>query len=265
MLSYPMEKLKECVELLRRLRPEVVEPGQGKMQPMFAMIAPPSLPHTPAFMIFYDGPEEEAKKIAKPLYDLEPINTMGGMMPYTAVTGIFKMMEMKGFDRWASSSLHLTYPIDTEVLLAGIDKFLERVKHHGDAFKHSSFIVDLRDYRKVASVPTDTTAYANRYDAAVVVPDFRWDDAKLDQTARRETTGIAAFMKEMLKDKDKRTRVQHDGEREFESFYPNVSSGTEKIESVYGSNLPRLRDLKAKYDPDMMWNKWFSLTVYMSG
>ena len=168
---------------------------------------------------------------------------------------------MKCFDRWSSTSLHLNYPIDTDVLLAGIEMFLARINHYGDAFKNSSFIVDLRDYRKVASVPTSATAYANRYDAAIVIPGFRWDDPNLDQTAMQETKDIAAFMKKKLKDADKTTRVQHDGGREIESFYPNVSSGTEKIESVYGSNMPRLKELKAKYDPDMMWNKWFPLTT----
>ena len=87
-----MEKLKDCVDLVKRLKKEAVEPAGGKMQPMFALVAPPGLPHSPAFMIFYNGTEEEAKKLAEPVYALGPVNTMGGMMPYTAVTGIFKMM-----------------------------------------------------------------------------------------------------------------------------------------------------------------------------
>lgn len=53
--------------------------------------------------------------------------------------------------------------------------------------------------------------------------------------------------------------MQDDGQREVTAIFPNVSSGIEKSMSVYGNNLPKLRELKAKFDPHSMWNKWYPI------
>lgn len=36
----------------------------------------------------------------------------------------------------------------------------------------------------------------------------------------------------------------------------NYSSGLEKVNNVFGENLPRLRNLKRRYDPDFIYDKW---------
>lgn len=40
-------------------------------------------------------------------------------------------------------------------------------------------------------------------------------------------------------------------------WFVNLSNGTEKAEDVFGANLPRLRKIKAKYDPKKVWSKGF--------
>lgn len=40
-------------------------------------------------------------------------------------------------------------------------------------------------------------------------------------------------------------------------WFVNMSQGTEKPEDVFGEHLPRLRKIKAKYDPKKVWNKGF--------
>lgn len=38
-------------------------------------------------------------------------------------------------------------------------------------------------------------------------------------------------------------------------FFINFAQGDEPITKVFGANLPRLRKLKAKYDPKRFWGK----------
>jgi len=38
-------------------------------------------------------------------------------------------------------------------------------------------------------------------------------------------------------------------------FFLNFAQGDETLEEVHGPNLPKLRKLKAKYDPNGLWRK----------
>ena len=94
----------------------------------------------------------------------------------------------------------------------------------------------------------------------MLIPDFRWEKAEDDEAARNLAKSISNFVKEKVKEQRAMAKIQVDGQRDVTMIYGNLSSGTEKIESVFGSNLPRLRELKKKYDPDLLWNKWYPIT-----
>jgi FAD/FMN-containing dehydrogenase len=42
--------------------------------------------------------------------------------------------------------------------------------------------------------------------------------------------------------------------------YINFAHGDETLEAIYGSSLPRLREVKKKYDPTGAFNQWFAIT-----
>ena len=42
--------------------------------------------------------------------------------------------------------------------------------------------------------------------------------------------------------------------------YINYSSGDERVRDVFGEHYDRLAALKAKYDPHMVFRKWFPIT-----
>jgi FAD/FMN-containing dehydrogenase len=45
-----------------------------------------------------------------------------------------------------------------------------------------------------------------------------------------------------------------------EKQYSNYGLGDERVRDVFGENYERLQKLKAKYDPDMVFHKWFPIT-----
>ena len=40
----------------------------------------------------------------------------------------------------------------------------------------------------------------------------------------------------------------------------DVVTGGDKVKKLFGSNYPRLQTIKAKYDPNLVFNKWFPIT-----
>ena len=44
------------------------------------------------------------------------------------------------------------------------------------------------------------------------------------------------------------------------SRYINFAHGDEDLESVYGVNVERLKEIKQRYDPNGHFNQWFPLT-----
>ena len=260
------DKLKACVSLVNKMHDLSIKETDGKLQIMLALMAPPGAPALcPAFLAFYNGPEDEAKKLIEPILNLEPLATMGGGCNYTNTTQLPPGIEVAGYERYAASSAHMDYPLDESLILDVFERFREVAGKYGDVAKPSKCILDIRNYEKVAAVPAASTAYAGRYNNAWLMPDLQWNNPSLDAKMREEVTAITAFVREKLQEKKVTAEVQGDGQRDVTAIYPNISAGgEEKAKSVFGSNLPRLQALKHKYDPDSMWNKWFPIAPVAS-
>lgn len=190
-MIFPENKLQASVSLINKLHTDAVIPANGKLQLMFAMIAPPgSLKLCPGWIVFYDGPEDQARTLAKPIFDLGPIMTMGGMMPYSQVTVHAPGIDPPGFNRYAASSTHMDHPLNKELLLNIFKRTQSIIDKHGESAAACKCILDVRDYRKVASVPGSAMAYAGRHNTAFVTSMSQWADPKLDLVMREEVVGI---------------------------------------------------------------------------
>ena len=218
------------------------------------------MPICPAFMVFYDGPEEEAKTLAAPIFSLGPAMVMGGMTNYTTTTGFPDILKLEGFQRYATSAAQMSYPLDESLMLSTLQLFIEVMQKYGSVLQPSKCFIDLRDYRRMASVPMDATAYANRNNVAIIGVDYQWDDPSLDKEMRAAAVAYSTHVKDLVKERKLKALVHEDGQRDITACYPNFTTGDEKILSVYGENLPRLKELKRKYDPEFMWDKWFPIS-----
>lgn len=180
------------------------------------------------------------------------------MKRFADTTEIPPYLVFEGFDRYAASSAHMAYPLDHDLLLEAMTMFRSIIHKHGHHLLHASkFILDLRNYQKAASVPIEAMAYAGRFDVAWIIPDLQWDDPSMDATMRKEVTGITAHIRGKLQ---KRRDSVAGAPGDVTAIYPNISAGgEEKAKSVFGSNLPRLQQIKARYDPEFLWNKWFPI------
>ena len=211
---------------------------------------------TPVFRVFYNGPEDKARQLAAPLYDLGPTHCIGGMCRFPSTTDIPPHVNFPGYDRYSVTSAHLDYPLDEDFLLETFQRFRNVVEQYPARLAPAKCVLDLRSYKKVAAVPVDRMAYSGRYDTAWLIPELQYDDPELDAIMSRELVGITSFVREAMMKK----KAQMPTHRDYTAIYPNLSEGGEgKSKKVFGPNLQRLQQLKAKYDPDMVWNKWFPI------
>lgn len=134
-------------------------------------------------------------------------------------------------------------------------------------------LTDFVPLRKVLSVPSDATAFRSRGPQHNVVVKVAWKDITEDKAVlgRKITHELADIF----------TSVE-DVPLEHENYgYGNLGSSlvlpygsiagqhnfiesdeswpADKTKRLFGANLPRLQQIKAKYDPDMVFHKWFPI------
>jgi hypothetical protein len=62
-----------------------------------------------------------------------------------------------------------------------------------------------------------------------------------------------------ITEKVKASKKQKDGKSQ-DAFNFNASGGSERVKDAYGGNYHRLKEVKRKYDPNFVFNKWYSIS-----
>lgn len=111
--------------------------------------------------------------------------------------------------------------------------------------------------QKILSVPRDATAFYQR---------GKWIDwhAMIGWGQRSELDGWVAEWAQRLVDKVVELEKADDGVLEElktggQNGYWYSGDGIDK-KQLFGTNYERLRTLKKKYDPDMVFHRWFPIT-----
>ncbi|KAF3907141.1 hypothetical protein ABW21_db0205284 [Orbilia brochopaga] len=258
---FPPNKLDDVIGLFNTIHLDYIMKSNGKFAANgFFAIRDGII--MPGFLTYYDGPEEEAKKFVKPLEDLGPISPPSGgrMVPHSASTDWkqFATMFPPQFNRIVGTSTQVAYPVSPVVLKKTLELFQQKVALYPENLGVSKLILDLRDYTKIASVPLDATAYANRRTGMLIAVDFIWDDSKLDEIMMAEAKDFIGTIRQTIKETNEQNGITDvGGHVAATTLYPLLTDGEEKLASVFGPNLQRMRELKRKYDPDVMWDKWY--------
>ncbi|KAG7089811.1 hypothetical protein E1B28_011460 [Marasmius oreades] len=135
-----------------------------------------------------------------------------------------------------------------ELLLAVYDKWLAFTEANDDV-RASAVLFDLTSPNKFAEVRSDETAHPHREPSYWMAVQGRSKTDASVESAREFATSIVSFVREKNAELSGRDL----------GWWVTLCQGDEKPEDVFGSNLPRLRKVKAKYDPKKVWKKGFGI------
>lgn len=254
MFAFGPDKLEPFLALINPLYETVVKCA-GKLVVMIAFaVLPDTQGVSPLGLIYYDGPEAEARSLAAPLFDLGPVMNQVSMKRYPEVTVMSPMMlGPPTHQRYACKNVPLVPPIDTESIKGVIEDFGVFMDKYGASVSPSKVALELRYSGVTSSVPVNAMAYAGRRKACLIIAEAQYDDAALDTAMRSEVKAIIENLKERL------IKNAPHGDEDAIVLNANIGTGDEKARSIFGENLPRLKELKKKYDPGFIFDKWFPI------
>jgi hypothetical protein len=251
-MLFTPDKTKPFLELTHTLK-NTVDSADGKLAIFIAWAKIPAMPAVHPFcLVFYDGPEDEARKLLEPLYALGPVAAMATMKTYAECT--MPSPEIIGpltHQRYATSNAQMFNPLDTDIVQGLVDDLAVFFDKYGDAIGPSKVALEFRHHAKSSSVPVTGTALASRApDQVWTVIEAQYDASVSDAVMRAEVKTMSDKIKDSL-------RKKYPDRGAF--FNANIASGTEKVSDMFGENLPKLRELKRKYDPNFVFNKWYPI------
>ncbi|KAF4630888.1 hypothetical protein G7Y89_g7244 [Cudoniella acicularis] len=235
--KYRVHKQGDVLQILNLIETfqKLVDGSEGKLLLMVAFIKTPGMPSVhPICLVFYDGPGEDAIRITAPLWEAEPVASMVAMHEYADITKPSDFVNGPPSHQNYSTSNALMYvppKIDViERLIGDFDAFMTK---YGAAVSPSRIGIEIRSYAKSASISPSATALAARRPATLVLLEAH----KVKDSVREEglEKGGSNFVN------------------------ANIADGTVKALDMFGENLPRLRELKRKYEPNFVFNKWYPI------
>ncbi|KAL0567059.1 hypothetical protein V5O48_014932 [Marasmius crinis-equi] len=114
-------------------------------------------------------------------------------------------------------------------------------------FKASTCMWELGHRDKIAEKKTGDTAFPARSPHYYLVVTARNTDPTDDSKAKEWASKVASSVR--------RAQVEKTGKALTTPASFALSPETVKVEDVFGENLPRLKELKAKYDPERVWSR----------
>ncbi|KAF4214574.1 hypothetical protein CNMCM6805_008380 [Aspergillus fumigatiaffinis] len=247
LLAFPPDKVEQVIEQLN-LTLENPDPRGGAIC-IFAQ--PPGAPVPMAnVIIFYNGTQEQGEKRFAGLLALDPVVNTTTMIPYSQLNSLQNPMATYG-GRKSFKGVFFHPPLAPAFARSMLADFTARLQAEPD-LAASALLLEFYDMRAICAVPREATAFASRSSTQNGLILLRWTDARKDGEHRAWAREMQARWKAELD-----TRVQ-EGVPQYINY---AEPGDSVVNNIYGENLGRLQELKAKYDSNNVFHKMHPISL----
>ncbi|KAG9046102.1 hypothetical protein FS837_005089 [Tulasnella sp. UAMH 9824] len=255
-LIYTIDKLERLLNAVEDWH-ETAGPDEGLHWGCMRVL-PGAQPGTPTLiaMYFYNGDAADARKAAKKLYDVGPIAEKAMEdLPFIKLNTLQNESSAHGGRKYIKG-LTTRSRASAEAIQAVLQAQDEIVKSN-PALVHCGILFDYCPKKSVVEIPLEATAYAGRGTGAEGIIFQFYTDAALDESVQRQVRGWSQILSE-------KTPVAFRTGKGGESYgvgYTNFDPDAAASDAarVFGANYQRLREVKRKYDPEKVWNRWYPI------
>ncbi|KAG8944176.1 hypothetical protein FRC04_002132 [Tulasnella sp. 424] len=203
------------------------------------------------FIGFKNSDAEEGEAAFKGFVELGPLENVSGMSPYEKLNTMLDSYNVPGHRlHW---TLHLER-LDLKPFKKALEAYTNLLTEHPEAA--SSYVsFEFHHTDKIASVPTEATAFAHRAPVCNALVTTQWEKAAFTAVAQAATRELADTIAKAAST-DLATNIG----------YPNYADGVagkNKTDTysrlAFGANYERLQEVKKMYDPEGVFSKWFAI------
>ncbi|KIM46256.1 hypothetical protein M413DRAFT_441337 [Hebeloma cylindrosporum] len=212
-----------------------------------------------ALFPFFNGPESEGREKFKPFLDIGPLADMSKEIPFEEVNGLQNSMAAhgRGVYQKGVGHKHFHYPS----IAKAHEKLQELIKTTGSY--QGAILYEYFPLHKVNSVSRDATAFQRELvpNALVILT---WDHKAGDCSGQarqlaNELASIVVGVEPDITPSEALGYSNYDPEGAFTENGKISAKAIEKAKHIFGDNYQRLQEIKKRYDPDNIFNKWFPI------
>ncbi|KAM6505372.1 hypothetical protein FSOLCH5_014592 [Fusarium solani] len=207
-----------------------------------------------AVVVMFNGTEEEGREAFKAFYDIGPVMESVKWVPYDIANQI--LSATPGY-RVSMKGAAWTLPLQAGLLQELIDSYAAFTEAIPD-MENSMILLECYDPYVVATRATNSdTSFANRgwHMNASIQPS--WTKQEFDAEGRQWARDTTELFEKWF---EKAGRPSRSGDYGSVLAYGNYDHYDQKnSRDIFGPNYTRLQELKAKYDPDNMFDKLFAV------
>ncbi|KAI5124786.1 hypothetical protein M0805_005420 [Coniferiporia weirii] len=249
-LIYPGSLIDSVVETTR----EWWENGPSDKEGLLMIMTrgpPPECQPCVVCVPFFNGSEAEGREAYKAFLDLKP-HDLSAEIPYEKLNSLQNEATRHGRNVYMRGVLQSS--IRPETATEVLDKVAEVT---ADSTFQVAAIFEYFPLDKVNAVPKNAMAFDNRTTSQNVLVNCIWDEhtPENSKTGRDKVYAVSDLITSFEKD------LEVSEARAYGNYASDSTSvSPDRVAKLFGDNYPTLQVLKKKYDPDVIFNKWFPVT-----
>ncbi|KAI0722159.1 FAD-binding domain-containing protein [Cerioporus squamosus] len=203
--------------------------------------------------VFYNGSEEEGRANFKAFLDLKPIADMSKEQPYEVLNTLQNHIAAPGQNVYMKGCFAPT-PFPRTLLPRVFERVVALSAPEAYTF---GLLFEYFPLGKINAVPDDATAYRRRLAPNVLCVVYAKEES---EAAFRYSRDAAHELTRLVTGKQDEEVGYGNYSPDSEALPTGGSVLASKAEANFGTNYKRLQEVKKKYDPELVFHKWFVIT-----